>query len=66
MGNHLRPVPKTLRSVVLSLPHAGLSVTQTAYEVGAAVRWLCPEQTWQIKELHDAEPTQPRDLDSPV
>jgi hypothetical protein len=33
---------------------AGLTGVQQAYEVGAAIRWLCPEQAWQIKELHDA------------
>src|ERR1700692_3596043 len=23
---------------------------------GAAIKWLCPQQNWQIKELHDADP----------
>ena len=45
--------------VTLSAPRAGLSTVQTAYEVGAAVRWLCPAQAWQIKELHDADPSVP-------
>jgi len=41
-------------------PRAGLSVAQTGYQVGAAIRWLCPEQDWQIKELiGGADPTVP-------
>jgi hypothetical protein len=27
--------------------------------VGAAVRWLCPNQKWQIQELHDADQSIP-------
>jgi hypothetical protein len=42
----------------LSAPHAGLTMNQAAYEVGAAIRWLCSaDQTWQIQELHDADQT---------
>jgi hypothetical protein len=40
-------------------PRAGLSVTQAAFQVGAAVRWLCPNQNWQIQELHDADQSIP-------
>jgi hypothetical protein len=36
-----------------------LPVTQTAFEVGAAIKWLCPQEHWQIKELHDADQTGP-------
>jgi hypothetical protein len=45
--------------LALTAPRTGLPVTQTAYEVGAAIRWLCPEQTWQIQELGQADPTVP-------
>jgi hypothetical protein len=40
-------------------PRMSLSLVQTAYQVGAAIRWLCPEQTWQIQELHDADQSTP-------
>ena len=40
-----------------SVPITGLSAVQTAYEVGAAIRWLCPEQNWQIQELAQADQT---------
>ncbi|OBI24099.1 hypothetical protein A5713_08185 [Mycobacterium sp. E2497] len=33
---------------------SGLSFVETAYEVGAAIRWLCPAQGWQIEELAQA------------
>jgi hypothetical protein len=26
---------------------------------GAAIKWLCPQQNWQIQELHDADQTIP-------
>ncbi len=59
MSEALNSHQDVLTVAALSVPHAGLPVTQTAYEVGAAIRWLCPEQTWQIKELHDADPKVP-------
>lgn len=31
-----------------------LPFLETAYEVGAAIRWLCPSQGWQIQELAQA------------
>jgi hypothetical protein len=40
-------------------PRAGLTIDWSAYMVGAAIRWLCPEQTWQIKELDHADQTIP-------
>ncbi|MEM6108463.1 DUF732 domain-containing protein [Mycobacterium sp. 050272] len=33
---------------------SGRSFVETAYEVGAAIRWLCPAQGWQIQELAQA------------
>jgi Protein of unknown function (DUF732) len=48
-----------LTVATVSVQHSGLPVTQTAYEVGAAIKWLCPQQSWQIKELHDADPAVP-------
>lgn len=38
---------------------SGLPVAQTGFEVGAAIRWLCPAQQWQIKELANADPSVP-------
>jgi hypothetical protein len=43
----------------LSAPQTSLSVPQTAFQIGAAIRWLCPEQVWQIKELGQADPSVP-------
>ena len=43
----------------LAAPRAGLTVTQTAFQIGAAIKYLCPEQVWQIRELHDADPAVP-------
>jgi hypothetical protein len=43
----------------LFAPRAGLPIDQAAYEVGAAIKWLCTEQVWQINELHDANPSVP-------
>jgi uncharacterized protein DUF732 len=37
----------------------GMPVAQTGFEVGAAIRWLCPAQQWQIKELANADPSVP-------
>jgi hypothetical protein len=48
-----------LTVATLSVPHSGLPVTQTAYEVGAAIKWRCSQQDWQVKELHDADPAVP-------
>jgi hypothetical protein len=40
-------------------PRAGLTAAQAGFEAGAAVRWLCPNQKWQIQELHDADQSIP-------
>ena len=40
---------------IIAAPCAYLTIDWSAYMVGAAIRWLCPEQTWQIQELHDAD-----------
>jgi Protein of unknown function (DUF732) len=37
-----------------SVGPSGLPFLETAYEVGAAIRWLCPWQGWQIQELAQA------------
>jgi len=37
-----------------------LTVPQAGYEIGAAIRWLCPQQSWQVKELiNGADPRVP-------
>lgn len=33
---------------------SGVPFVEAAYEVGAAIRWLCPSQGWQIQELAQA------------
>jgi hypothetical protein len=40
-------------------PRAGLTAAQAGFEAGAAVRWLCPNQKWQIQELRDADQSIP-------
>jgi hypothetical protein len=40
-------------------PRANLTIDWSGYMVGAAIRYLCPEQTWQIEELHDADQSVP-------
>jgi hypothetical protein len=37
-----------------SVGPSGLPFDETAYEVGAVIRWLCPAQGWQIQELAQA------------
>jgi hypothetical protein len=37
-----------------SVGPSGLPFVETAYVLGAAIRWLCPAQGWQIQELAQA------------
>ncbi|OMC17179.1 hypothetical protein A5736_16770 [Mycobacterium sp. SP-6446] len=48
------PQPSWANVAANSVGPAGLPFLETAYEVGAAIRWLCPAQGWQIQELAQA------------
>jgi len=39
--------------------NASIPIDQAGVEVGAAIRWLCPDQMWQAKELANADQTVP-------
>src|SRR6478736_1320381 len=41
----------TVETANHAAPLVGLSVAETGYEIGAAIHWLCPQQSWQVKEL---------------
>jgi hypothetical protein len=48
-----------IRVANLAAPRAGLTVTQTAFQIGAAIKYLCPEQVWQVRELQNADSSVP-------
>lgn len=48
------PQPSWADVAANSVSPSGLPFLETAYEVGAAIRWLCPAQGWQIQELAQA------------
>jgi hypothetical protein len=48
------PQPSWADVAVNSVGPSGLPFLETAYEIGAAIRWLCPSQGWQIQELAQA------------
>lgn len=48
------PQPSWADVAANSVGPSGLPFLETAYEVGAAIRWLCPAQGWQIQELAHA------------
>ena len=53
MCNTLRTTDEDVHTVaVLAAPQIGVSVGLAAGEVGAAVRWLCPDQIWQVARSH--------------
>jgi len=53
MCNILRTTDEDVHTVaVLAAPQIGVSVGLAAGEVGAAVRWLCPDQIWQVARSH--------------
>jgi hypothetical protein len=53
MCHALRTTDQDIHTVaVLSASRTGLSVGLAAAEVGAAIRWLCPDQIGQFARSH--------------
>jgi hypothetical protein len=49
MCNTLRTTNEDVHTVAVNAaPHIGVWVGLAAGEVGAAIRWLCPDQIWQL------------------
>jgi hypothetical protein len=49
-----------LASVIAqAAPRAGVSMPQMGFLAGAAIRWLCPGESWQIGEFHHADQSIP-------
>jgi hypothetical protein len=49
-----------LASVIAQGGHHGrVLMPQMGFQAGAAIRWLCPAQHWQIQEFHDADQSIP-------